>query len=167
MRVQYSRRFEQAWQQWPNKSCKYESFKVWQKFKLDTDEDLFKEVMTGLEIEVRHKRAKEKAGDKVLWCHFRTWLNQRRFLDEIDESFGSLKERAESKLCQCGAETLGPKFKYCSKCYPEATYAQAKVAEREREIRAYAESRGISAKPGSVEWSKLLLSIRKKHGFTL
>ena len=158
--------FDRFYQAFPNKRGKAAAKAKWEKMKYDNDID---NILAKLEVEKRW-RAQQKALGAFCpeWPMISTYVNQARWEDELESvDFAGAKTALDTATCKCGEPTLGPRFKTCEACYPEVSYVHSKVLEREREIRAYAESRGISTKPGSVEWSALLLKIRTKHGFTI
>lgn len=72
--------FEQFWEEYPRKVAKREALAVW--IKLDVGPELFIDIMEGLKA-YKEKEWKGREPDKI--PHARTWLNQRRWEDELDD----------------------------------------------------------------------------------
>lgn len=72
--------FEQFWEEYPRKVAKREALAVW--IKLDVGPELFIDIMEGLKA-YKEKEWKGREIDKI--PHARTWLNQRRWEDELDD----------------------------------------------------------------------------------
>jgi len=72
-------RFDEFWAIYPNKKAKKKAQESWAKIEM-TDE-LFADLMKGLQIQVESKQWKKDGGAYV--PHPATWLNQERWSDEV------------------------------------------------------------------------------------
>ena len=154
--------FEDWYQAYPNKRGKDKARERWTKDKLDSQTG---NLIAKLEVEKRWRKTQKQLGSFVAdWPMASTYLNQRRYNDEIEDcNFGAAREAREVKTCQCGSPVMGPRFKTCQACYPERSYQEHATEKRLEEIRAHFESRYGSQESNRDKWFAYLGAIRKKH----
>jgi len=93
-------KFSEFWSSYPNRKGKGAAAKKYEKI----DADTHKTILLAIEAQKRYRAAAKKTGEFMPeWCMPATWLNQQRWLDEI-ESHAELKEKKASKVCHCGNE---------------------------------------------------------------
>lgn len=86
--------FEQFWKQYPNKKAKSVALKSFAK--LNVGDDLLATILNGLNKYKKTEQWKQQNGRFI--PHPSTWLNQRRWEDEIQENFGNIKGEYEKGL---------------------------------------------------------------------
>lgn len=133
--------FERFWSCYPRKVGKGNAEKSWKK--LTPDEPLFTKIVLAIDAQVRHRRKIEELNrgqtneryKKFLpdWPHPATWLNQQRWLDELQSVKEATVEVKEKEFCpEC--QKKGKQFEefihmnnhshLCSWHFSESTYQQ-------------------------------------------
>ena len=102
MKSDYSEGFERFWKLYPRKTAKHAAWLVWKKTVTPFIE---KDVIDALQAQV----AADMFSDDVKYVpHGRTWLNQRRWTDEVTQS---------SKAAFEAASSWKPRVLNCPKCH--------------------------------------------------
>lgn len=77
------RRFNEFWEAYPEKKAKGAALKAWQKLKVS--EELKSQMIEAIGRQKEEKRVKQSRGEFCPnWANPSTWLNQERWLDEVD-----------------------------------------------------------------------------------
>ena len=86
--------FELFWCRYPNKKSKAAAEKAWGKLKVD--EELFAEIRTALEYQKKTPQWKQEGGKYI--PHASTWLNGRRWEDEIEDILPDNEQSPENRI---------------------------------------------------------------------
>ncbi len=111
--IEYTEDFNKFWHTYPTDlaqgkpGSKFKAFQAWEKLTPEEQE----RVQFDTEALIRHDRNDPKP-DR--WPHGSTYINGRYWERPIESK--SEKAPRESKFCQCGAETIGPRYDKCPKC---------------------------------------------------
>ncbi len=107
----YTTDFETFWTAYPRRVGKVDACKAWQKIlpDADTQEVILKSIMA-------YKTTKEwlKDGGQFI-PHPSTWLNARRWEDELEVKITPPEKRSKTWLCECGRE-MSVASSWCFKC---------------------------------------------------
>lgn len=88
-----AQRFESFWRMYPNKKAKQNARKAWDKLKVDGR--LYTTIMRGLALHIRSRDWIKDDGQFV--PHPATWLNGRRWEDEVEVAAPTVPERPQPK----------------------------------------------------------------------
>ena len=84
----YAQTFDQFYAKYPKKKARQAAVKAWQKLK--PDDDLFRQIMSGLD---NHIKSEDWAKDEGKFIPYpATWINGRRWEDELKKKSGGLRE---------------------------------------------------------------------------
>ncbi len=139
--------------------------------KINPDDDELERIFRNMEAQKAFDRASQKTGEFVpRWPYLVTYLNQRRYDDEIEVSHSELGQHQRADSCiKCGGQTHGPRFDLCTD-----HLAESLDTGRERRIQALKDA-GMFIRPGEarhdyfrrcMEYARGILR-RSKGGRTL
>lgn len=103
--------FELWYGLYPRKVARERAQKAWDK--LNPDDETQKKMVWAIGEQKRARKRQEAANEKLPqfsqkhipdWPHPATWINDKRWLDDIPCTQEIAEKFSESKLCQCGAK---------------------------------------------------------------
>ncbi len=95
--------FKCFWADYPNKNSKAQALKIW--MRLNPSPQLYNEIIMALAVHKRRPQWVKDGGDFV--PHASTWLNQRRWEDEVTPTGGS--SNGSSRQREAGGQAFGSK----------------------------------------------------------
>lgn len=84
--------------------------------KINPSDDELERIFRSIEAQKKYDREKSKIGEFVpRWPYMETYLNKRRYDDEIEGSHADLNHQQPSEICRkCKREVHGPRFDLCT-----------------------------------------------------
>lgn len=106
--------------------------------KANPTDDEMDRIMRNMSIQIEYDRKAQNAGEDVYrWPYATTYINQRRYDDDLGGSFSELEQKQKLEGCQtegCDREVHGPAFRFCTECYA-SKYDSNKTRKKEQMIK--------------------------------